>query len=245
MVMKKTLMYIFAFLFLIFLILMYIRYFSDINTIEYQIFKHERGHVLSKLLRKIPSEYKDMYKFEILKKNANLQLIYINDVYSSDGYYYYWIDFIRQKKSGMLCAPPHYRFRSNNMVTESNYMSYLIDINLFNKYCLFMGIKSFDNVIDNYIKFLYPVGHPEMVVEIRDRNDLIEVMNNWPIDKNYLDEEIIEVDHVDLSGQSNLIRYYWVSYAGLIKFTFSFNYRHDLEVNSENIGLLGNERIFM
>ncbi len=243
--MKRIYKYILGAILFILLTFVYIRYFSDYNTTEYQIFKYERGYTIYKLFMKMPKKIKDGYDVKVIEENENFQITYLKDLWSSGPYYYYYINFNHQRTSGILCAPPHYRFRSNKEVTESNYMSYLVDIDLFNEYCNSIGAQTLNNMIDNYINFLHPIGYPHMAIRIRDRNDLKDVLSSRPLNPFNPQAEILDIDAIDLSDQDNAIKYYWFSYAGLFRFSFTLNNQNELKVKANYIGLLGNEAIFM
>lgn len=223
----------------------YSRY-SDLNTVDYQIFKYERGHFFNKIIKKVPQDYKQSLIRTLVEKGDYYEITYIKEKWSPVQYFYYYIEFLNPSDAGVLSAPPHYRFRSNNSVTMENYMSYIVDIGLFNKYAKTIGLNTLEENIHHYVRFLERWDNSvKSIYPIKDKNDLIKVSNVFPMNTFNPEGPPLDIDKIELDTSSSFTRYYWISYAGLYRYSFTTNKHGDLQVESQRIGFIGNEAIFM
>lgn len=220
--------------------------YSDLNTIDYQIFKYERGYFCNKIIKKVPKYYRQSYEKNVVEKGKLYKITYVREKWSSVQYFYYYIEFINQPHAGLLSAPPHYRFRSNSSVMMENYMSYIVDIELFNMYTKAIGLTSVEEKINHYIRFLERRDDSiKSIYPIKNKNDLEKVSRVFPMNTFNPEGAPLDIDKIELDTTSNFTRYYWISYAGLYKYSFTINKQGELQVESKRIGFVGNEAIFM
>jgi len=220
--------------------------YSDLNTIDYQIFKYERGYFFNKIIKKVPKYYKQNYGKNLIEKGEYYKITYLKEKWSPAQYFYYYIEFADQPYGGVLSAPPHYRFRSNSSVTMENYMSYIIDIDLFNKYTKTIGLTSIEEKIHYYIRFLERWDASiKSIYPIKNKNDLENVTKLFPMNTFNPESPPLDISQIEFDTTNNFTRYYWVSYAGFYKYSFTINKQGELQVESTRIGFIGNEAIFM
>lgn len=220
--------------------------YSDLNTIDYQIFKYERGYFFNKIIKKVPKYYKQSYEKNLVEKGKHYEITYVINQSIGSEFFYYYIEFNHKPEAGLLSAPPHYRFRSNSSVTMENYMSYIVDVGLFNMYTKAIGLTSVEEKINHYIRFLERRDDSiKSVYPINNKNDLENVSKILPMNTFNPPGSPLDINQIELDTIGDFTRYYWISYAGLYRYSFKTNNRGELQVESERIGFVGNEAIFM
>ncbi len=244
--MKNYLKYIIGIVIIAIAIFVWFSKYSDLNTVDYQIFKYERGYFFNGMIKKVPQNYKQRLIRTVVEKGNHYEITYVVNQNFGTQYFYYYIEFNNKPEAGILSAPPHYRFRSNSSVTMENYMSYIVDIDLLNKYTKTLGLNSVEEKIHHYVRFLERWDDSvKSIYPIKNKNDLEKVSKIFPMNTFNPEGSPIDISQIELDTSNNFIKYYWISYAGLYRYSFTTNKRGELQVESERIGFVGNEAIFM
>jgi hypothetical protein len=98
----------------------------------YRAEHHEKINIY-KILRRVPSSYKMNLSISE-ESNSKYIRIDISDTSDFNHYNYCYIYFKQDDMEGFLYAPPYFRCINLTRSECENYLSILIDTNLFNKY---------------------------------------------------------------------------------------------------------------
>lgn len=240
-IVKKKYWFVVAILFIVLLLLW--QSLQQSNTVEFQVFKlQSQGDYFYKLLRFIPSAFKDRYRISELDKISDeIQLLSVTDKSSPTE-----MNFVVLKADNKIQFIKAYPYMLNKDLDISlkNYAENSIDINAFNSYTSHYRLTR-KQAMEKYCYFLSAINFKKsyLILETRSQIDSLitskERMDNFI--KYYPSANLIQPDEIQL-GKSDDQIICWFIDKGVVKIHFKFSSSNLIkEVDSELVGFLGIE----
>jgi hypothetical protein len=221
-------------------------FYSSSNTISYKIFtSNSDGFYLHKLLGIVPVSYQGRYSETVIDSFDNKEIVNVIDKIGSSHQNY--IVLIENKSEVMfLKAYPFRLVGVRDKTVESKgwkkHVSLLIDLRVFNYYLLSKKITSKQEIINTYCFFISKSLDRTTHKILNSRADVDSLILEWPLiyKDNIFDTEhkLISASDIPFDGKGGVV-YCWMVDKGIVKMFFEFN--EDNTVDSEIIGMLGNE----
>jgi hypothetical protein len=184
------------------------------------------------------------FSFMDIEKNNNFWLVLIEDVkYAGSPYYYYYFKVVEEE--GFLKAPSHYRLVKNKKIPLDNYLDYMIDVKLFNRYIKEKQLSEKDMVVSTYMAILNNKdasgSNADFYRKISSFNDIAQLLSERPPYPNPFDD-LIDIENINIDFHNGL--YYWFYNEGIVRADFHFEEHGILKsVHFTYIGRLGNENL--
>jgi hypothetical protein len=217
------------------------------SSIEYEIFKEsEEKYYFHKIIGITPKLYsKDKFKEIIIERKEGVKLIKLLDLNSPNQYSFFILEYNR--KNFFLKAIPYSLLRSNkgkmDNINYENFVSYEIDIQVFNEYVKLFEFNKKDTILNKYFYF---IDGGISFKRVKDKQDLIDIYNQHNVlhydivvGSKYVDISEIEIE------QGEEIHYCWFSHIGLVKFKINFEDNSNVikSIDSKLIGTIGNYKL--
>lgn len=223
--------------------------FNPFQTIEnkvlYEIYRTEHANKLSiyRLIRKTPPNFKKYFKISLGSTDNYVRIDFVNS--SISRYYNYcYIDFKNIQKDGFLYAPPHFRCIGKPEDEWMDYLSYLVNNELFSAF-----LENTEGVIINsdeceeiYLKFIGKAVSNDLFYFLKDNSELSKVLLQYPKTPNtsHLYFRLIEnINNLQFVSTSST-KYFWGQGCGLFELT-----NNECDIRIRFLGLLGNEHYIL
>ncbi len=223
-----------------------IRYFvGEHRSALFKVFEVKNdGFYFHKFLGLIPKEIKQKYSTKVLDSLNGSEVVSLSDQTSSTN-----MNFIvlrSNSKGNFIKGYPWVLFEkgATNEVDWENYVSYLINLDIYNQYLEEYSVTSKNEIQRKYCYFLSIPNDPYSYRIIEKPADIDSIIVHSPLQNK---EALISSGHeiVDLNSiifeDSGGIVYCWFVNHGLVKFLFTFEKEKLVKVESINLGYLGNE----
>lgn len=244
---KRKLIYIFLTMLILFALILALgkSLLGDSDSAVFRIFElTSEGQHLYKQFAIVPETFRDKFEEEILESSNSSSLIKLkrNDDPIGNSFL-----ILRKKDRDLfLRAYPIQifddHFESNINVFDS--LTYLIDLDVFNKYLVDFELYEDKEIIEKYLQFLSLSNSVKRYVIIDSYLKIDSVIQQFPlVNKNELSKKgnkLVDPKLVSFNESRNKILCWFVNF-GLVEFDFTFKDQKLVLVKSKKIGFLGNE----
>ena len=220
-------------------------FLSKSNSALYKIFELETdGYYLNKLLGLVPKDVKDRYSEQLLASSDGSELICISDRSSSINKNF--IVLRNESKEYFIKAYPFKLLKkdSEREIDLNNYISHLIDLDVFNMYIQAYGITNEKDIIRKYCYFLSILEESDSYRIVNNRTDIDFILTQHPLDNTDAltssRHDIIDLNSIGFEESQEEV-YCWFVNHGFIKFKFAFEAGKLIKAEGIIVGYLGNE----
>ena len=200
----------------------------------------ENNKNLYYLLGYLPENIRDNYVKTPYENNGIGTVYILTNKYEHGSY----VIYDNTKEVDFLVAyPPSLIYRPKELknVPISNFVSYMVNLKVFNRYITDSQIREKEQIKSKYFEFIARGSKSYHI--IRDTSDLTFIKRNFTVFSNSgsTNEDL----NPNMITNNNKVDYCWYINMGVVQFQFYFDKKKIVKVESEIIGYLGNEFIYM